>query len=63
MTEIAPDFGMSDVAFAKHCKRLNVPIPWRGYWQRIVEEEGSSQDSQRAPPTAKPRVAGDFTRP
>jgi hypothetical protein len=35
MTEIAVDFGMSDVAFAKHCKKLNVPVLWRGYWQRF----------------------------
>ncbi len=35
MTEIADDFGMSSVAFAKHCKNANVPFPGRGYWQRI----------------------------
>ncbi len=35
MTVVAADFGMSDVAFAKHCKKLNAPVPWRGYWQRV----------------------------
>jgi hypothetical protein len=33
MTELAKEFGMSDVGLAKVCKKLNVPRPYRGYWQ------------------------------
>ena len=50
MTEIAAEFGMSSVAFAKHCKKLNVPIPWRGYWQRI-------EHGHREIPTPLPRAS------
>src|ERR1019366_763875 len=35
MTAIAADFGMSSVAFGKHCITMNVPTPGRGYWQRL----------------------------
>lgn len=35
MLELAKDFGMSDVALAKRCRRLGVPVPGRGYWARI----------------------------
>lgn len=35
MTELAKDFGISDVALAKRCKRLGIPAPGRGYWARI----------------------------
>jgi len=33
ITELAKEFGMSDVGLAKVCKKLNVPKPYRGYWQ------------------------------
>jgi hypothetical protein len=36
MTEIAADFGMSSVAFAKYCKAADVPRPARGYWQQLA---------------------------
>src|ERR1700733_1540742 len=32
---LAKDFGISDVALAKRCRRLGIPIPGRGYWARI----------------------------
>jgi hypothetical protein len=35
MSELAKDFGISDVALAKRCKRLGIPVPGRGYWARI----------------------------
>ncbi|TWS99839.1 peptide chain release factor-like protein [Reyranella sp. CPCC 100927] len=34
MRTLAADFGISDVALAKHCKRMNIPVPERGYWAR-----------------------------
>jgi hypothetical protein len=34
MIELAKDFGLSDVALAKRCRKLGVPVPGRGYWAR-----------------------------
>jgi len=31
---IAKRFGVSDVALAKDCKRLRIPLPGRGYWAK-----------------------------
>ena len=50
MTTIAAEFGMSSVAFAKHCRKLDVPIPWRGYWQRVV---GDHRTKRTALPKAR----------
>lgn len=33
-TAIASNFGISDVAVAKHCKKQEVPRPSRGYWAK-----------------------------
>lgn len=35
MSELAKDFGISDVALAKRCRRLGIPVPGRGYWARV----------------------------
>ncbi len=35
MRELATDFGISDVALAKRCRRLSIPVPGRGYWARL----------------------------
>jgi hypothetical protein len=35
MRELAKDFGISDVALAKRCRRLGIPVPGRGYWARV----------------------------
>jgi hypothetical protein len=34
-TELAREFGISDVALAKICRKMNVPKPGRGYWRRL----------------------------
>lgn len=36
LRDVAKDFGISDVGLGKICKRLNVPKPPPGYWQRIA---------------------------
>jgi hypothetical protein len=36
LVELAQDFGLSDVAVAKRCRKLGVPVPGRGYWARIA---------------------------
>ncbi len=35
ISTLAKDFGISDVALAKRCKRLGIPLPGRGYWARV----------------------------
>jgi len=32
---LAKDFGISDVALAKRCRKLGIPLPGRGYWARV----------------------------
>jgi len=34
MQHLATRFGLSDVAVAKRCRKLNIPVPGRGYWAR-----------------------------
>jgi hypothetical protein len=36
MVELAADLGLSDVALAKRCGKLGVPVPGRGYWARVA---------------------------
>jgi len=35
MTDVAADLGVSDVALAKRCASVEVPVPPRGYWARV----------------------------
>lgn len=34
-SELAQQLGISDVAIAKRCKYLGIPVPARGYWQKL----------------------------
>jgi hypothetical protein len=36
MSDLAKDFGISDVALAKRLRKLGVPAPGRGYWARVA---------------------------
>ena len=49
-TTLSAEFGVSDVAIAKRCKKLNVPRPSRGYWAKI--ESGHKPRKPPLPPTA-----------
>jgi len=35
MQRLARQIGISDVAIAKHCRKLGVPVPERGYWNKL----------------------------
>ena len=35
IVKLAAQCGMSDVGLAKRCRRLGIPIPGRGYWQKL----------------------------
>jgi hypothetical protein len=33
---LAQEYGISDVALAKICKKMDVPVPGLGYWARVA---------------------------
>lgn len=35
MQRLSKKIGISDVAIAKHCRRIGVPVPERGYWNKL----------------------------
>jgi hypothetical protein len=35
MQRLVKQIGISDVAIAKHCRKLGVPVPERGYWNKL----------------------------
>jgi hypothetical protein len=43
MSRLAAEFGISDVALAKIRKKLDVPIPGRGYWARVTNGQKVKQ--------------------
>src|SRR5205809_6892525 len=47
---LSEEFGVSDVAIAKRCKKLRVPRPSRGYWAKV--EAGKKPKRPPLPPTA-----------
>src|SRR5690606_33200766 len=36
MSRLAPEFGITDVALAKTCRKHGIPRPGRGYWARLA---------------------------
>ena len=34
MWTLPKEFGVSDVALGKTCKKLHIPVPGRGYWAK-----------------------------
>ena len=50
-SKLAADFGISDVAIAKRCKKLSVPRPSRGYWAKVAA--GDTPPKVPLPPTAE----------
>lgn len=49
--KVAAEFGISDVALAKVCRKMNVPKPPPGYWRRI--ETGAKINKPPLPETSK----------
>lgn len=53
VTVVAARYGLSDVGLAKICKRLQIPLPRRGYWAKLK----AGRKAPRAPlPTLDPRA-------
>lgn len=36
MTKVSKRYGISDVALAKVCRKMAIPVPERGYWARVA---------------------------
>jgi hypothetical protein len=49
---VAKRYGISDVAIAKVCRKLNVPVPGRGYWAKKANDHAVKQIP--LPPMANP---------
>lgn len=56
MRELAKDFGISDVALAKRCRRLGIPVPGRGYWARV---DAGQQPYRPTLPKREPQWSDD----
>ena len=52
MTQLAQELGLSDVAVAKTCRRLQVPTPPRGYWAKLA----AGQNPKKTPLPKLPMV-------
>ena len=52
MTKVASRYGVSDVALAKMCRQLDVPLPSRGYWQKLA----AGQRPERAGSSSRARI-------
>jgi hypothetical protein len=51
MVQLAKRYGISDVGLAKVCRKLGIPVPGRGYWQKI--KSGKRVRRKSLPPLAK----------
>lgn len=57
MSKLAQRYGLSDVGLAKICRKLRVPVPYRGYWRKT--EVGAP--ARRIPlPSLRPSVAPEL---
>jgi hypothetical protein len=57
-TKLAKEFGISDVALGKICKKLDVPKPYPGYWQQL---QAGRRVHQAPLPDLKKGVPGTIT--
>lgn len=55
VTIVAKWYNISDNGLRKHCIRLGIPLPPRGYWVRIKTD-------QKVPKTALPKVIGEVKK-
>ncbi|MDB6067406.1 MAG: hypothetical protein JWR26_3614 [Pedosphaera sp.] len=60
-TQVAAELGISDVALAKRCKKLNVPKPSLGYWAKVAA--GQKPEKVPLPPSAGENFAQTAEKP
>jgi len=58
-SKLAKQFGISDVALAKVCKKFEIPRPDRGYWARL--EAGQTLTKPSLPTATKSLERSDST--
>jgi len=58
--DVAKDFGMSDVALAKRCRAVRVPIPPRGYWARVAAGQKPRRPTLPKYRGSRTKVSGRF---
>lgn len=63
MVELAKDLGLSDVGLAKHCRKLGVPTPGRGYWARVAAGQTPRQTPLKKLPESTAPAASYFEPP
>ena len=65
MSALAPTLGLSDVGLKKTCKRMRVPTPPRGYWQRVAAGKTTQRVALPKLPGAVPArvMSVTFRRP
>ena len=56
VSEVAARLGVSDVALAKLCRRAEIPIPGRGYWQQTEAGRAIEPTPLREAPKALPEL-------
>lgn len=57
MVKLAREFGISNVALAKRCKKHNVPVPYPGYWSLLKARQMPLQTPlPRADPAEPTRI-------
>jgi hypothetical protein len=56
MTKVSRRHGISDVALAKICRRMDIPVPERGYWARVAAGQKLSQPSLPPPRQGVPQT-------
>jgi hypothetical protein len=62
VVQVAKRMGISDVALAKICKRMAIPLPGRGYWARKAAGYASSRPRLRAPSADTPLTYTEHRR-
>ena len=61
LTKVAADYGISDVALKKICRKMEIPTPGLGYWRRI--ECGYPGSVPKLPPLSDDGVDSVVIRP
>ena len=61
LTQLCAKYGLSDNGLRKFCKRLNVPVPQRGYWAKV--DAGHKPRKTALPKEAQQSVAQIFVVP
>lgn len=59
VTHVAKRIGISDVALAKICRSMGIPLPGRGYWARKAAGHAPPRPQLKAP---QPRMPASYVR-